>query len=338
MLKQQHDALQKQIEELQKQEEVLRAAYNDLKSNACFRPENMKDDDKKVKYYTGLPSYSILNALYEYLTEDLKLPNIIMSAKKSVFEQFVLVLMKLRLNLGDQDLAYWFQITQSTVSRYCNRWMDVLYTCLSCLVTWPEKEELMKTMPIEFRKHFRKCVIIIDCFEVFIERPTSQMARSQTWSNYKHHNTIKYLIGITPQGSVAFISQGWGGRTSDVHLTENSGLLQKLLPGDLILADRGFTIEDTVGLYCAEVNIPPFTKGKRQLSKVEVDAARRLSRVCIHVERVIGSIRQKYTMLQSTIPINMLMCDEGETVSYIDKVVMVCCALCHCSNSIVPTD
>ena len=200
VLKQQHDALQKQ-------EEGLRAAYNDLKSNSRFRPENFQDDDKEVKYYTGLPNYSILNALYEYLTEDLKLPYVITSAKKSVFEQFVMVLMKLRLNLGDQDLAYRFQITQPTVSRYCNRWMDVLYTCLSCLVTWPEREELMKTMPIEFRKHFRKCVVIIDCFEVFIERPTSQTARSQTWSNYKHHNTMKYLIGITLQGSVAFISQ-----------------------------------------------------------------------------------------------------------------------------------
>ena len=203
ILKEQRGILQKQIQELQKEQEVLRAAYDDLKSSVCFKSENLKDD-KKVKYYTGLPSYSVLNALFENLTEDLKLPNVITSAKKSVFEQFVLVLMKLRLNLGDQDLVYQFQITQSTVSRYCDRWMDVLYTSLSCLVTWPEREELMKTMPIEFRKHFRKCVIIIDCFEVFIERPTSQTARSQTWSNYKHHNTIKYLIGVTPQGSVAF--------------------------------------------------------------------------------------------------------------------------------------
>ena len=54
-----------------------------------------------------------------------------------------------------------------------------------------------------------------------------------------------------------------GGRMSDLHLTEHSGLLQKLLPGDMILADRGFTIEDTVGLYCAEVKIPPFTRDKR---------------------------------------------------------------------------
>ena len=138
-LKEQHDVLQKRIQKLQKEQEILWVAYDDLKSYVCFKPENFKDD-KKVKYYTGLPSYSVLNALFEYLTEDLKLPNVIPSAKKSVFEQFVLVLMKLRLNLGDQDLAYRFQITQPTVSRYCDRWMDVLHTSLSCLATWPERE------------------------------------------------------------------------------------------------------------------------------------------------------------------------------------------------------
>jgi len=46
------------------------------------------------------------------------------------------------------------------------------------------------------------------------------------------------------------------------------------------------------------VNLPPFTKGKKQLSTVEIDAARRLSRVHIHEERVIGLVRQKYTILQ----------------------------------------
>ena len=124
----------------------------------------------------------------------------------------------------------------------------------------------MKTMPSDFRKHFKKCVLIIDCFEVFIERPASLLARAQTYSNYKKHNTIKFLIGITPQGSVVYISEGWGGRVSDIHLTENYGLLQ-LLPGDMILADRGFTIQDSAGMYCAEVRIPPFTKGKNSYVK-----------------------------------------------------------------------
>ena len=70
---------------------------------------------------------------------------------------------------------------------------------------------------------------------------------------------------------MSFISKGWGGRVSDVHLTEHCGLLQNLLPGDVILADCGFTIQDQAGLFCAEVKIPPFTRGKKQLSKLEVD-------------------------------------------------------------------
>ena len=47
----------------------------------------------------------------------------------------------------------------------------------------------------------------------------------------------------------------------------------------MILADRGFTIQEAAGLFCAEVKIPPFTKGKKQLSKVEVDTARQLAQV-----------------------------------------------------------
>ena len=173
-----------------------------------------------------------------------------------------MVLMKLRLNPGCQDLGYQFGVHYSTVTRYFYKWLDVLYNRLSVFVSWPERDQLLKTMPLEFQKNFRKCAVIIDCFEIFIESPTSLTARAQTWSNYKGHNTVKFLIGITPQGSVSFISKGWGGRVSNVHLAEHCGLLQNLLPGDVILVDRGFTIQDKDGMFCAEVKIPPFTRGK----------------------------------------------------------------------------
>jgi hypothetical protein len=55
---------------------------------------------------------------------------------------------------------------------------------------------------------------------------------------------VKYIIVITPQGAVSFLSKGWGGRVTDKHLTENCDLLSKLLPIDIILADRGFDIQD----------------------------------------------------------------------------------------------
>ena len=47
-------------------------------------------------------------------------------------------------------------------------------------------------------------------------------------------------------------------------------------------------MQESVGLYCAEIKIPPFTRGKKQLSQMEIDIGRKLSRVRIHVERVIG--------------------------------------------------
>ena len=65
---------------------------------------------------------------------------------------------------------------------------------------------------MSIRKHLGKKVTCIkDCFKIFIERPSNVNARAQTWSNYKHHNTAKYFIAVTPQVSISFISRGWGG-------------------------------------------------------------------------------------------------------------------------------
>ena len=69
---------------------------------------------------------------------------------------------------------------------------------------------------------------------------------------------------------------------------------------------------------------------------MEIDEARRLSRNKIHAEWVIGLVRQKYTILQSTLPINMIMCKGDTEVSTIDKVAFVACALCnHCESIIL---
>ena len=294
----------------------------------------MHNDDIKVQYYTGLPSYEILEIVFEFVT--VGLPDSFATSSCSVFYQFLMVLMRLWLNAGIQDLGYRFDVHPSTVCRYFSKWLDVLYTKLHVFINWPDRDNLLKTMPMVFRKAFRSCAVIIDCFEVFIERPTSLKARAQTWSNYKKHNTAKFLIGITPQGSVSFISKGWGGRVSDVHLTENSGLLRHLLPGDIVLADRGFTIEESVGLLCAEVKHPPFTREKPQLSKLEVDTSRQLSQVRIHVERVIGAVRQKYMILQSTLPISMITCTGDDNLSPTDKAVTIFCALYNHCSSVVP--
>ena len=82
---------------------------------------------------------------------------------------------------------------------------------LSGLMRWPECDALRKTMLECFKASFGSSVaVIIDCFEVFTERPSNLLARAATWSNYKHHNTFKVLLGITPQGTISFVSECWG--------------------------------------------------------------------------------------------------------------------------------
>ena len=66
----------------------------------------------------------------------------------------------------------------------------------SSLTKWPDRETLHMTMLLVFRKFFRRCAVIIDCSEVFIERPSDLLGRAPVWSNYKHHSTVKFLIGI----------------------------------------------------------------------------------------------------------------------------------------------
>ncbi|KAK1883948.1 52 kDa repressor of the inhibitor of the protein kinase [Dissostichus eleginoides] len=158
-------------------------------------------------------------------------------------------------------------------------------------------------------------------------RPSNLTSRAQTWSNYKHNNTIKYLIGITPAGAISFLSPGWGGRVSDKQITKESGFLKLLEPRDEVLADRGFLIRDELAAYGATLRIPHFTKGKKQLSAQEVDTSRQLSRVRIHVERVIGRWKN-FKILQTVIPLSQ--------VDILDDVVIVCGALTNLCKSVVP--
>ena len=186
-----------------------------------------------------------------------------------------------------QNLPYRFDISLSTVPRIVSAWMTVMDIRLSHLISWPEREDLWCTMPKCFQYSFgKKTAVIMYCFEMFIEKPSNLLARAQTYLNYKSHNTIKVLIGISP-GTITFVSQAWGGRTSDTFLTENCGLLNKLKHGDLVMVDRGFMIHESVSFHQAELSIPA-TKGKDQLDPIDLEKARGIANVRIHVECVIG--------------------------------------------------
>jgi len=71
------------------------------------------------------------------------------------------------------------------------------------------------------------------------------------------------------------------------------------------------------------------------LSAKEVQDSRELAVIRIHVKRLIGVIKQKYTILERTLPINFIKAD-GADISIADKVMVICCALVNLSEPIVP--
>lgn len=299
-----------------------------------FTEEYFVNNEDRVRFYTGLSGFDVLDITFRFVS-----PLVSRKSKTlTLFQEFVMVLIKLRLNVPLQDLAFRFGVSLSTISRKFTTWMTVLDVRLSPLIRWPERDELWRTMPMCFQFSFgKKTTIIIDCFEISIERPSNLLARAQTFSNYKHRNTVKVLIGITPQGSVCFTSKAWGGRTSDKYLTERCGFLNNLKPGDVVLADRGFTISESVAFYQAQSGTPAFTKGKNQLDPFDVERTRGIANMRIHVERVIGLLRQKYTILQSTLPLDYLTCsNNAANCPLIDRMIRVCSALTNLCPSVVP--
>ncbi|XP_074534861.1 uncharacterized protein LOC141797427 isoform X2 [Halichoeres trimaculatus] len=317
-----------EINRLLEENRILKHKVIQREMTAAF----LRCDDNRVKFYTGLVNYDTLNVLLCHVVPFLPQGK----RKLSPFQMILITLMHLRLDLPLQHIAHLFGVHRGTVSAVVQETISVLHARLAPLVHWPDRESLQVSMPHQFVETFGKQVAaIIDCFKVFIKRPSNLLARAQTFSHYKHSHTIKYLIGITPQGVISFISKGWGGRTSDKKITENCGFLDQLLPGDLVLADRGFDIKESVCMMCAEVKTPAFTRGQRQLDAKDIEQTRSLASLRIHVERVVGAVRDKYKILSSKIPIEMVLPCEGEEITFLDKIVVVCCALTNMCPSVV---
>ena len=212
--------------------------------------------------------------------------------------------------------------------------IDVLFLHLKPVIKWSCREQIWKTTPMCFQKHFgTNTVVIADCFEIFINKSKNILARAQTFSSHKHHNTVQFLIGVTPQGVISYISKAWGGCTSDKFLTENCEFLDNLFPGDIVMADRGFDIEESATLYCTNVKIPSFNKRKRQLSSLDIEQSQHIAAVRIHVERMI--VQNKYS-LQGTLPLDFLMKKDDSNYCTIDNIVCTACGLVNLCDSVIP--
>ena len=161
---------------------------------------------------------------------------------------------------------------------------------MSCLIYWPDREDIQRYHPQCFQK-YKNVIGIIDCTEGILEKPSVAKGQSQTSSTYKLKNTWKKLICITPAGKISFISKCYSGCASDQFITEDCHVIDKLQYGDNLMADKGFNISDLLTSKGSQLIIPPFLREKQRFSKKNCKKRSDIAKARIHVERAIAQIR-----------------------------------------------
>ncbi|XP_073701821.1 uncharacterized protein [Garra rufa] len=323
------------LEALKKENVELRESLEKM----SLTEASFKNDPEKVRFYTGLPNYFVFETVMLLLVPHMKGDK---NAKLSKFQQLLLTLMRLRLDLKNQDLAYRFGVKVATVTRTVHRIINIMFTTLvPTAVFWPSRVELRKNLPAALLCTYPDCAVIVDCFRVSLEKALNVDVNQEVASTaLTTVNELKYVIGVAPQGVVTFVSRGSPGHVSDKNLVESSGLLFKLLPGDVVLAEHDFDIEGLVEARKAELKITSRCCQSEQVGEDFSLVGTLSDKVSVHrhVGKVIDMVKRRYSMLTGPVESPFTLVDRTSNVSTFDKIVQVACALNNLCISAAPLE
>ena len=199
---------------IQQQNNIIRKLTTKNKSCHCKIPYNQKVlvSDSKCEFYTGIQTLAMFNKLHDIVKpyvkrrwRGLKLTTSHKTSSKKFGpkrklpskDEFLLTLMKLRLGLLNEDLADRFKISKGLTSTIFLTWIKASSLVLAPLIYMPEQESISNTRPSRFKSMPDLHSIIDGGTEFFIQTPKNPEMQKLTWSEYKHHNTLKALVCVS---------------------------------------------------------------------------------------------------------------------------------------------
>ena len=297
--------------------------------------DQIKSNNRWIKFYTGIPTSklfmfiaNLLRSKHQKLhyyngsssSDDKvrkyqKSPVKLFCQKKpgpsrmlSLEDEILMTLMRIRLDSPLEDLSFRFQMSPANVSKIITTFLAFLSLELEPIIYWPTPDETSYKHK-HFLGTFNKCEGIGDCTEQQLQHSQNTDAQYQSYSVYKSRNTLKKLIFCTKSGSISYVSPSYGGLCTDRFIVEDTNIAAKFTPDFLVLFDKGFNVQDLFLPFKVKCVLPPFVRSKRQFTRSEVYHGKRIARARIHIERVMGRLKE-FRLLENKLPINMIdMCD-----------------------------
>ena len=228
--------------------------------------------------------------------------------------------MRLRRGYTLTDMSYQFKMGQDKLSCIFVTFLQLMYNKFQAMrSTMFAPLSHHSPMPSAFRNPLlSKVRVVIDCTEFAVQSSKDYKQQGHLYSSYKSRTTAKVLIGVAPSGAGMFCSDAYEGAISDREITTKSGFLTFIGPGDVVLADKGFTIHDLLAEKDATLVIPPFLKDKGQLTPEQLALTKIIARARIHVERYNDRVKN-FKILDQTIPHYLL--------PLLSQIVFVVCCI-----------
>ena len=255
-----------------------------------------------LKMETGLPTKEVFLIVVKYTRRFKQSINYFAGWKVesiSFEDQIFITLMKVRQNYTNLHLAQLFNCSVSTIANIVTTFIHVLHSILfnDLMTSIPSRDKNKLSAPSSFSE-FGSCRVVIDCTDIEIATPGLMSQQNATYSNYRGMHFFKVIVGVAPNGVITYVSKLYPGSISDKAIVQQSGLLNHLTAGDMVLADKGFVIQDLVP-NGVSVNIPPFLNNGT-FTESEARATKAIAKCRIHVER--ANARLKDFKILSFIP------------------------------------
>ena len=128
------------------------------------------------------------------------------------------------------------------------------------------------------------------------------------------------------KGSISYISDGYSSSITDRFIAEDTNIAAKFTPGFSVLFDKEFSVLDLLLQYKVTARIPPFLRSKRQLPPSKGEVEKRTARTRIHIEHVIGWLKE-FRLLDHSLTLNL--------VDLVYEIWIILCAIANMVPSLV---